>query len=269
MYANAPRTTNMGESFGFPESSSTLRNPDMAAFEAEVIAAGIEICVIPGRVGAPGVGPASNGELVSYASSKSKRFVVFPAVNPTVAGWQTDFQQWLDEDPVVVKGLVLEPGLLDQPIYPNDAYCLPVYEFCLSRNLPIILSAGGNIGPDCSYSLPIYVDQIARDFPKLNIVVAHGGWPWITAINHVAFRRGNVYVSPDMYALMPGNEGYFQAMNSYLSERYLFATSYPFVPMQPYVQKFVAAIKEEKIRERILFSNAARLLGLRIGNSTA
>ena len=99
-------------------------------------------------------------------------------------------------------------------------------------SLPFILSAGGNIGPDCSYTLPVCLDRVARDFPKLNMVVAHGGWPWITAILHVAFRRGNVYVSPDMYELMPGNEAYAAAMNSYLSERYVYASSYPFVPLR-------------------------------------
>ena len=135
-----------------------------------------------------------------------------------------------------------------------------MYEFCAEHELPLILSAGGNIGPDCSYSLPVYVDRIARDFPKLDIVVAHGAWPWVTAIHHVAFRRGNVYVSPNMYALMPGNGEYISVMNGYLSERYVYASSYPFVPLRGYLDAFLRVIASDTIAERVLFANAARLL---------
>ena len=165
-------------------------------------------------------------------------------------------------DDRVVKGYALEPGLLTDPIHADDPLCLPVYEFCIERHLPLILSAGGNVGPDCGHTLPIHVDRVARDFPKLNIVVAHGGWPWITAIHHVAFRRGNVYVSPDMYALMPGNEAYITAMNSYLSERFVYASSFPFVPLRGYLESFLRVVANDVVAERVLFSNAARLIGI-------
>ena len=260
MYALPDRTAQMGAGFGFSYPTPALREPTTAAFEAELDAAGIELAVIPGRVGAPNVGPTSNDALVGYARSRPERLCVFTAVDPAQPDWRADAERLLRED--VVRGLALEPGLLTQPVYPDDRLCLPVYEFCAGRGLPLILSAGGNIGPDCSYSLPVYVDRVARDFPQLNIVVAHGGWPWITAINHVAFRRGNVYISPDMYALMPGNEAYAAAMNSYLSERYVYASSYPFVPLRGYLDAFTRVIASDAVAERVLFSNAAALIGI-------
>jgi uncharacterized protein len=260
MYAAPDRTARMGAGFGFSIPTPVLREPTAAAFEAELDAARIELAVIPGRVGAPNVGPASNDALVSYARSRPERLCVFIAVDPAQAAWLADAERLLREN--VVRGVAVEPGLLADPVQADDARCLPVYEFCAARALPLILSAGGNIGPDCSYSLPVYVDRVARDFPRLNIVVAHGGWPWITAINHVAFRRGNVYVSPDMYALMPGNEAYAAAMNSYLSERYVYASSYPFVPLRGYLDAFSRLIATDAVAERVLFSNAAGLLGI-------
>jgi predicted TIM-barrel fold metal-dependent hydrolase len=262
MYTQPDRTAEMGRSFGFSVPSPTLREPTPAAFEAELLQSGIELAVIPGRVGAPTVGPASNDGLVAYARSQPERLCVFPATDPAQSNWRADAERLLRENGRVVKGFVLEPGLISKPIYADDLLCSAVYEFCVERHLPLILSAGGNVGPDCGHTLPVYVDRVAVAFPKLNIVVAHGGWPWITAIHHVAFRRGNVYVSPDMYALMPGNEDYIKAMNSYLSERFVYASSFPFVPLRGYLESFLRVVANDEVAERVLFSNAASLLGI-------
>lgn len=263
MYTKPERTAQMGKAFGFPVPAPTLQEPTVAAFDAELDASGIELAVIPARVpGAPGVGPAGNQGLVDFARARPGRVCVFPAVDPTAPGWKRNADALLRANSAIVKGLTLEPGLLAKPLYPDDEACLAVYEFCVEQRLPIILSAGGNVGPDCSYMLPVHFDRVARDFPKLNIVIAHGGWPWITATNHVAFRRGNVFVSPDMYALMPGNEAYIAAMNTYLSERFLYASSYPFAPLRTYLDSFLRVVANDSVAERVLFANAAGLLGL-------
>jgi hypothetical protein len=104
---------------------------------------------------------------------------------------------------------------------------------------------------------------VARDFPRLELVIAHGGYPWITQTLHVAFRRANVYVLPDMYLLMPGNEAYVAAMNGYLSERFLFGTSYPFSPIQDSINALLAVARDDDIAEKVLFGNAKALLKLK------
>ena len=63
-----------------------------------------------------------------------------------------------------------------------------------------------------------------------------------------------------MYALMPGNEDYISAMNSYLSERFVYASSFPFVPLRAYLESFLHVIDNDTVAERVLFSNAAALL---------
>lgn len=257
MYAQPERTARMGAAFGFPNAAPSA---SMADFERELAASGVELAVIPGRVGAPKVGPASNDALVDYARGRAGSACVFPAIDPSAKEWRAAAEKLLGSP--VVHGFTLEPGLLAAPVLPDDPSCLPVYEFCAARGLPLILSAGGNVGPDCGYTLPVHYDRVARDFPKLNLVIAHGGFPWITETHHVAFRRGNVYVSPDMYLFMPGNEAYLAAMNSYLSERYLYASSYPFVPLKGYLDVFLKHTASETVAERVLFGNAARIMGL-------
>ena len=258
MYARPERTARMGAAFGFPQ---VRPSPSIADFERELTASGIELAVIPGRVGAPNVGPAGNDALVDYACGREASVCVFPAIDPCAEDWRSRAAKLVASK--AVRGFTLEPGLLAEAVLPDDEACHPVYEFCAQRGLPLILSAGGNVGPDCGYTLPVHYDRVARDFPQLNLVIAHGGFPWITETNHVAFRRGNVYVSPDMYLFMPGNEAYLAVMNSYLSERYLYASSYPFVPLKGYLDMFLKHTASDTVAERVLFGNAARIMGLK------
>ena len=88
MYSRPERTAQMGEAFGFPVPSRILREPSLATFESELRESGIELAVVPGRVGAPDVGPASNEALIEYARSHPKRVCVFPAVDPTHGDWR-------------------------------------------------------------------------------------------------------------------------------------------------------------------------------------
>jgi predicted TIM-barrel fold metal-dependent hydrolase len=122
---------------------------------------------------------------------------------------------------------------------------------------------GGNAGPDLSHSNPIQLDRVAADFRRLRIVVSHGNWPWVSEILHIAFRRPNVYVSPDMYLYnMPGMDDYLKAANGFLAERFIFATAYPLVPLQEYAQWFVRLPLKAENLERCVYRNVAGLLGI-------
>jgi len=122
---------------------------------------------------------------------------------------------------------------------------------------------GGNAGPDISYSDPVQLDRVAADFPRLRIVVSHGNWPWVSHIIHIAFRRANVYVSPDMYLHeMPGMDDYLKAANGFLADRFLFATAYPLAPLQAYAEWFARLPLKPENLEKCVYRNAADLLGI-------
>ena len=61
----------------------------------------------------------------------------------------------------------------------------------------------------------------------MTVINTHGGYPWVTEILFVAFKRPNLYLCPDMYMYnMPGVSDYVMAANTFLSERFLFGTAY-------------------------------------------
>ncbi|HSB81580.1 MAG TPA: amidohydrolase family protein, partial [Candidatus Methylomirabilis sp.] len=139
----------------------------------------------------------------------------------------------------------------------------PIYARCADRGLAVILTLSLMTGPDVSYCLPVDVDQVAHDFPTLKLVIAHACWPWVQPMVGVAFRRTNVYLSPDIYAInLPGRDDFTLAARTYLQDRFLFASGYPFAPVGGAVQAYRAMGFLGEIADKIFRRNAAALLRL-------
>ncbi|MDA8227672.1 MAG: amidohydrolase family protein [Desulfitobacterium hafniense] len=228
----------------------------------EMNEAGITKAVIPGRKANPRMGVVNNKDIVELVEKYPDRFIGFPGIDPS------DTDQAINEiEKLVIKGsctgIVMEPGVLFEPMYSDDKRIYPIYEKCQELNIPVILMNGGNAGPDVSYSMPIAVDHIAVAFPKLKLIISHGGWPWVTEMLHVAWRRTNVFVSPDMYMVnVPGWQDYVTAANYILKDRFLFGTSYPFIPLKDGVEYFRKCGVKEELLPDLMYNNAAKLLGL-------
>ena len=80
---------------------------------------------------------------------------------------------------------------------------------------------------------------------------------------HVAYRRQNVYVSPDQYLCnMPGMNDYLIGANGFLADRFLYASSYPFISVKGYAEWFRTLPIRPELLDRIMYGNAARFRGL-------
>jgi predicted TIM-barrel fold metal-dependent hydrolase len=259
MYTNPERRDRFTRQLGLePAPSASQRS--MEACLAEMDAAGVAVGVLPARH-SDLHGSTPNSAVEAIMRLYPGRFVGLAAFDPTqrrVAIAEID--RCIAAG---MRGVNIEPGSYPVPMYPDDRRLYPIYAHCEDRSLPVVLMAGGNGGPDLSYSDPVYVDRVAADFPKLPIVISHGGWPWVHQILHVAYRRQNVYISPDMYLCnMPGMQDYIDAANGFLQDRFIYGSAYPLAPIQQYAQWFRGLPLKPEVMHKVTFQNAARLLGL-------
>lgn len=152
---------------------------------------------------------------------------------------------------------------------PNDKRLYPVYAKCQELGIPVTIHASINFTVDrtMDYSRPIYIDEVACDFPGLTIVANHGGWPWVTEMVAVAWKHPNVYI--EIGAVSPkyigttgtGWEPLMVYGNSLLQDRVLFATD-DMLPPKRCIEELKALPLKETVKEKWLGGNAARLLGL-------
>jgi predicted TIM-barrel fold metal-dependent hydrolase len=259
MYTNPARRDRFTRQLGLePAPSATQRSIDMCLSEME--AAGVTLGVLPARH-SDMHGSTPNAAVEAIVRAHPQRFVGLACVDPT---HRRAALEELDRAVAAgMRGVNIEPGAYPVPMYPDDRRLYPIYAHCEDHELPVVIMAGGNGGPDVSYSEPVYVDRVAADFPQLQIVVSHGGWPWVHQILHVAYRRPNVHVSPDMYlANMAGMRDYLEAASGFLQDRFIYASSYPLCPIKQYADWFRALPLSPAVIRKVTHENAARLLRL-------
>ena len=250
---------NFNRKLGFEPAPSALEQSIDMLF-AEMDSVGVERGVIIGRVSGA-LGNTDNDGILKVCQTYPDRFSGFAAVDPL------DRRKAMEEiercAKMGLKGLNIEPGQYRIPLMADDRRLYPIYALCDDLDLPIVLMTGGNPGPDLSYTFPVALDRVAADFPSLKIIVSHGNWPWVHEALHIAFRRPNVYLSPDMYLFgLPGSADYALAADTYLQDQFIYASAYPLTPLKPYAEKFLELPIRPESMEKVVYKNAARLLKL-------
>lgn len=259
MYSAGERRDGFTRTVGF-EPSPAAQQQSMELLLQEMDAAGVHKGVVVGRL-AGTLGSVPNADVQRIVAEHPGRFIGAASIDPTSRqGACATIDQALRDG---FKLINIEPGSYPVPMYADDRRLYPIYAHCEDVGVPVIMMVGGTAGPDLSYSDPIRTDRVLADFPQLKVVVAHGGWPWVNEILHIAFRRTNLYLSPDMYfSRMPGWEEYVKAADSFLADRMLYASSFPFCPVKDYKNWFERLpIKPENLA-KVMGGNACRLLGL-------
>lgn len=122
----------------------------------------------------------------------SDRFIGFASVDPH----QPDAAEQLTHAirDLGLRGLKLDPAL--QEFYPDDRKVYPVYERAAELKIPILFHAGMSFHPKSrlKYGHPLRFEDVAFDFPALNVVLAHLAWPWVVDAVAMAIKYPNVYV---------------------------------------------------------------------------
>jgi uncharacterized protein len=148
----------------------------------------------------------------------------------------------------------------------NDRALYPAYEACRSRGIPVIIHCGTSNFPGSmnSYADPGRLDEVLRDFPSLDIVLAHGGrgW-WYDAAAFLALSCENVWI--EVSGLPPRRLPEYYARHDFarLARRFIFGTDWPGVPGIARNARAVAAVcPDEETAALVLGGNATRVYRL-------
>jgi uncharacterized protein len=244
------------------EPARSAREKSMLLLLQEMDRAGVTVGVVIGR-NSGRYGSISNDDVADIVKAYPGRFVGAASIDPT--NRKAAAEQIGNAAKAGFRVINIEPGSYPVPMMSDDRRLYPIYAQCEDAGLPVIIMAGGSAGPDLSYTDPVHLDRVAADFPALKIVVSHGGWPWVHQVLHIAFRRPNIYLSPDQYlANLGGTDDYIRAADGFLADRFLYASSYPFTPVDDYAAWFRSLPIRPEAMEKIMFRNAAALLRLDI-----
>jgi predicted TIM-barrel fold metal-dependent hydrolase len=140
----------------------------------------------------------SNDWIVRYAAPDPSRLIAFGSVNPRfsqdVAG---DTARLIERG---ARALKVHPPhqLLRANAYQDALPALAdLYRVAQDAGVPVTIHTGTSVFPGARsrFGDPMDVDDVAIDFPKLRILLAHGGRPlWMDAAFFLVRRHPNVYL---------------------------------------------------------------------------
>ena len=120
----------------------------------------------------------------------------------------------------------------------------------------------GGMGIRLKYSNPMFLDDVAVDFPDMPIVIAHPSFPWQDEALAVATHKPNVYIDLSGWSPKYFPADLVRAANSYLQDKVLFGTDYPLLTPERWLKDFDTLEFKPEARAKILKANAVKVLGL-------
>lgn len=203
-----------------------------------------------------------NDHLHELAVDHPGRFVPFAGIDPSRPDYaQAEIARAHGRG---FRGVHLEPGWLRPALTPDDHRIDPVYERCAALGLAVIVHVGPLGGPDLAHCRPDAICAVARRFPDLRLVVAHGSYPHVDDAIMAVFRHDNIWLGPDPYYDFPGGHCYVEWANrsDYVAERLLYGSSFGWPHAPDALERFCRLGWRDGVLERVLQRNACELLGL-------
>jgi len=248
----------------FAQIEEYCRSPK--AFLGYLDRAGIDRAVLINYVAPEVIGftPAVNEFIANYVKADPKRLLPCGSVHPRhTRNVLADMEQIVR---LGIRLIKIHPP--HQLLYPND-YVRGVkeleiiYRAAEANGIPIMVHTGTSIFPNArnKYGDPIYVDDVAVDFPRLKILLAHGGRPlWMDTAFFLVRRHPNVYL--DISGIPPKTLlTYFPRLDE-IAHKTLFGTDWP-GPGVPDVKKNLAEFRaltlSDSVQEQILSKTALEI----------
>jgi uncharacterized protein len=210
----------------------------------------------------------SNEEVAETANENSDVMIPFASIDPAKGRLGAREARNLIEN-YGVKGFKFHPQF--QEFFPNDRLAYPLYEVIAEARLPALFHTGhsgmgtgmpGGGGIRLKYGNPMYVDDVAVDFPDMPIILAHPSWPWQDEALSICLHKTQVYIDLSGWSPKYFPPQLVHYANTQLKHKMLFGSDFPLITPDRWMADFEKADFRDEVRPLILRENAIRLLGL-------
>lgn len=137
------------------------------------------------------LGACVPNDLVAHYVAKHRQSLIgIAAVDPPTEG--PDQADELLQRPEF-RGLTVSPALQD--FHPADSRAMRLYALAAERNAPVFVHQGTHFpgAARMEYARPLLLDEIAREFPTLRIVLGGLGHPWVEEAIALVGKHPHVY----------------------------------------------------------------------------
>ncbi len=236
------------------------RYSDPGAFEELLEVEGVDYACILAEICQVTTGVCTNERVREFCRGRSK-LIPFCDVNPYMYTDLGDELRRKVEDEGF-RGVKLYPTY--QQYYLNDPRMYPLYQAAQELGIPVLIHTGSSVfkGSRLKYGDPLHLDDVAVDFPRLPLVMAHSGRGfWYDRAFFLSRLHANIYM--EISGLPPSKLMTYFPELARNTDKVIFGSDWPGMSM---IRGNMDAVSELPLSaagvEKILGGNAARLLGL-------
>lgn len=164
-----------------------------------------------------------------------------------------------------IKGIKLHPDY--QGFFIGDKELYPIYDICAQLDIPVVFHSGWDCySPDVVHAPPEEGAKVAKNFPKLKMILAHFGglMMWDDVLEHLAGLE-NVYLDTAMLAThCKDADTIHKILGKHPSDNVMLGSDCPWENPADSVKYVLNLPISDDYKEKILGKNAINFYGIEI-----
>lgn len=174
------------------------------------------------------LGASIDAQKVAQAvQTQPGKYVGFVGIDPSLGKPVAKLEEALDMGLV---GVTVSPSAAG--FHPADTKAMDLFEACQDKGVPVVIECNAMLSRDVKleFAMPYLLDEVARAFPELKLVLSSFGMPWIDQC--VAMMAKHPHVYADVSGLVVRSwqlyNALVQAYQSDVMGQVLFGSGFPF-----------------------------------------
>ncbi len=159
----------------------------------------------------------------------------------------------------------------------DDPRLWPLFQKIDELGVPVLIDVGttgmgagspGGLRRRLRRSHPLAIDDLAAQFPQLQIIAAHPGWPWTDEVLMICLHKGNVFWETSGWGPEYFPESLKRDIPRRLKDKIMFGSDYPSLTHARLFDSWAKLGYSEEVMARVYHLNAERILDLALARRT-
>ena len=169
-----------------------------------------------------------NSYVAEYVNRFPQKLIGFAGIDPTERSAIEELHAARDH--LQLRGITLSPA--NQDFHPCDSRAMRLYAEAEKLGMPILIHPVGQFTEQSKleFARPALFDEVARTFPRLRIVIAQLGQPWLEETICLLGKHSNVFADVSGLLSRPWHayNALVAAYESQVIEKLLFGSDFPY-----------------------------------------
>jgi predicted TIM-barrel fold metal-dependent hydrolase len=169
-----------------------------------------------------------NRFVADYVNRFPQKLIGFAGIDPTER--QAPQEVKSVQGDLRLRGITISPA--NQDFHPTDTRAMSVYAEAERLAMPVLVHSSGQFTPQSKleYARPYLLDEVARTFPKLFLIISQLGQPWIDETICLLAKHPKVYADVSGLIARPWQtyNALVLAHQAGVSDKLLFGSDFPY-----------------------------------------